>query len=126
MTRVVAGAFAALLLAGCGGGPEPTLSAIQDEIFTPKCATAGCHNAADQGGLMLTEGSAHAELVGVESEGAPGEQRVAPGNPDASVLMKVLQGPYELIPRMPSGMPKLPQGEIDAIREWIASGAPND
>lgn len=86
-------------------------------VFKEKCF--GCHGAdADdlRGGYnMLTRESM---LRGGESE----EQAVLPGNPDASPLYQaVLWEGYEMPPKEND---RLTQAETDAIRQWIASGAP--
>jgi hypothetical protein len=70
------------LAAGCGssgggsGGTtgstslQPTLSSIQQVIFTPSCAVGGCHNTADQasaGLLTLQSGASFASLINIPS-----------------------------------------------------------
>jgi hypothetical protein len=116
-----------------GEQPPPketmTLSRIQATIFTPRCAIAGgCHAGVGAPyGQDLSEGKAYASIVGVESQEVPGLLRVAPGDPDNSYLvMKVAGDPRIAGERMPFGGPYLEQAEIDAIREWIESGALNN
>ena len=134
-----------VLAAGCGGdgvfvssesageGPPPqetmTLSTIQATIFTPRCAIAGgCHAGVDAPfGQDLSAGKAYTSIVGIESQEVPGLQRVAPGDPDHSYLVMKIQGdPAIAGERMPLGGPYLTESEIDAIREWIRSGARNN
>jgi hypothetical protein len=103
-----------------------TLSTLQATIFTPRCAIAGgCHAGVDaQLGQDLSEGKTYASVVGVESQEVPGLLRVAPGDPDDSyLLMKVSGDPRIAGERMPYGGPYLETSEIEAIREWIESGA---
>ncbi len=105
----------------------PTLDQIQGAIFTPDCATAGCHNATTQAaGLSLADAdTSFAELVD-EFSGQNGQSNVKlvdPGNPDASYLIRKLEGAAGITGnRMPPGTP-LPQSEIDVIRQWITDGA---
>ena len=103
-----------------------TLTAIQNSVFTPRCA--GCHNGtgANLPGVMnLTSVSAsHAALVGVASREMPALLRVAPGDPNTSYLIHKLEGgPVIVGGRMPAGGPFLPQTTIDGIRLWITNGA---
>ncbi len=116
---------------GCSGGevgPEPIppeLSEIQAQIFTPNCTFSSCHGASAQQGLSLA-GPAHAAIVGVASTEVAGMMRVAPGDPAASYLLHKLEDakPTEGV-RMPPDQP-LPAHKIEAIRLWIAAGAPDD
>jgi hypothetical protein len=101
-----------------------TLDAIQASVFTPTCATAGCHSAASQaGGLILEAGQAYDSLVtnGGSNNPACAPLRVDPGNPDNSRLVQRIQG--NVTPQMPRGGPELSQTLIDDIREWISNGA---
>jgi hypothetical protein len=107
-------------------GTLPTLSSIQTNVFTPRCA--GCHTgvgAALPGALNLTSAPAsHAALVGIASLEVPTLQRVTAGNPSDSYLIRKLEGgPAIVANRMPLGGPFLDQTTINAIRQWIATGA---
>lgn len=112
------------------GPPEPvvTLSAIQDSVFSPRCAV--CHNgvgASLPGSLNLSSAAAsHAALVGVASLEVPELLRVAPGDPDNSYLVHKLEGSQAVGSRMPLGGPFLSEAEIGEVRQWIESGALND
>jgi len=111
--------------------PAPaTLAEIQDEIFTPRCATQFCHSQQVRaGGLVLEAGASGAQMVGVASTNAAalgqGLLRVAPGDPDASFLMIKILGPGDaaLGSRMPFGGAALTAAETAAVRSWIAAGA---
>ena len=104
----------AVLAAACAGGDAPTADAppdaaagpgaasfalLQARVLTPQCA--GCHTAgsptAVQSGLVLDAASAYAALVGVPPTNAnarrDGLRRVAPGQPDSSLLYHKLVVP---------------------------------
>ena len=100
----------------------PTLAQIQAVVFTPTCATAGCHaGGSPAGGLNLEDGNSHAALVGMPSTGNAAVNRVEPGQPDNSYLVQRIDG--TVTPRMPLGGAALSTQEIDAIRQWITDGA---
>lgn len=113
------------------GGLEPTLSSIQENIFTPTCARSGCHSAASaSNGLSLAEGDSFSELVGVASQDVPTMDRVDVGDPDNSYLLHKLRGTQGSVggsgSRMPQGELALSDEEIEAIEEWIENGAENN
>jgi len=112
---------------------QPTLASIQAEVFGPTCSI-GCHNGA--GGAppivmdLTNAGSSYLALVGAGGTGIPSMQqpavlRVAPGDPDASYLVRKIQGTLGItgqrMPPLPAGA--LPPATITAIRDWIAAGA---
>ena len=113
-----------------GVSVKPTLTDLQAKIFTPKCAQGGCHNAKDAGlayDLALDASqTSWQELVGVKAQGQTGWTLVVPGQPDQSFLLWTLQKPADIVPRMPLGGPYLTASDIDAVRQWIAKGAPAD
>jgi hypothetical protein len=110
----------------------PTLASIQEKIFTPSCAYAGCHTATHPLGLDLTsEATSHLTLVDVLSSMC-GNDRVEPGDPERSCLVWKVEGPdagwsYNGF-QMPRGdnpvspNPLSPE-QIAAIRGWILDGA---
>jgi hypothetical protein len=107
-------------------GFGPNFSEIQDNVFTPDCATSGCHaggNAA--AGLNLEEANSYAMLVGIQSSQDAALQRVEAGDPDNSYLVQKLEGTASAGQQMAPGAP-LPQAEIDVIRQWISDGAMDD
>ena len=110
---------------GGGGGESTTLSTIQDEIFTPTCALAGCHDSgSSSAGLVLQAGRSFDELVGVPSNQQPLLQRVSPGLPDSSYLLDKLRGAAGISgQRMPIGGPLLADEQLDGIVQWIEDGA---
>ncbi len=111
-----------------------TLSFIQDTVFTPSCALSGCHGSPNPAqGMNLTAGLTFSNIVDVPSTQQPSLRRVNPGNPDASYLIRKLEGEPSISGvRMPkvglSGCTTscLSQQTIDNIRQWISDGALND
>lgn len=134
----------ALAVAACGGGSGegldetgrplapggaqpsgPTLASIQARVFSVNCAFSGCHGGSSvQQGLRLDAGFSAANLINVPSPRDALLIRVVPGNPDASLLIRKLEGTQTLGDRMPQFGPYLPQATIDEIRLWIQNGAP--
>lgn len=113
-----------------GGEPPPDASAthtrIQNEIFTPTCAVAGCHDATgQQEGMVLSAGRSHAMIVGVPSREMPVLKRVEPGDPSNSYLYRKIVGSGISGTRMPPGG-RLTDQQITLVRDWIRRGAPND
>jgi hypothetical protein len=97
---------------------------IQDTIFTPICTA--CHVGANAPqGLRLDAANSYTMLVNVASAEVPGTLRVSPGNPDASYIVKKIEGTASVGARMPAnGPPYLTQDRIDLVRRWISAGAP--
>lgn len=109
-------------------GLQPTLSSIQENVFSPSCALSGCHAGPNpQQGMDLSAGAAHDNIVNVPSNEQPDLDRVEPGQPDASYLIHKIEGRATIVgQRMPLGREPLSQDEIDALRAWIADGAPDN
>lgn len=106
----------------------PTLASIQAKVFSPTCATAGCHTGPRGPGLpagqdLSSETESLASLVNVTSVLDPAFLRVSPGDADDSFLVRKLEGTQSVGSRMPLGGGPLPQTTIDAIRVWIDNGA---
>lgn len=102
------------------------LAWIQEQVFDVSCLT-DCHGkASPAAGLSLRAGESRAALVNMPSSQFSGWVRVKPGDPGASMLLVQLGGEPgpELEGYMPWGMPRLCDEKIDAIRRWVASGAP--
>lgn len=96
-------------------------------VFTPTCATSGCHSgAAPPAALNLEAANSHAMLVGIASSQDMGLLRVNPGNPNASYLIQKLEGTASSGQQMPPTGNPLAQAEIDVIRQWITDGAVDD
>lgn len=106
--------------------PSATFTRVQNEVFTPTCALAGCHDLnGQQGGLVLTTGRSYANVVNVSSTGLPALRRVQPGDPDSSYLYRKLTGAGIVGERMPL-VGTLDESRIRLVRDWIRRGAPND
>jgi hypothetical protein len=106
----------------------PTLDEIQAAVFTPTCATSACHSSANQAaGLSLADANtSFLELVGQFSNqnGQSNVLLVAPNDPDASYLIRKLEGTAGISgSQMPPGGTVLPQSDINVIRQWIQNGA---
>lgn len=134
--------FILVFLLACGGGSdsseeesdggiEPTLSSIQQNIFTPSCASGGCHSSTSaSAGLSLAEGESFDNLVGVAATQLLEMNRVKPGDPDNSYLVHKVEGTQSTVGGSGSRMPKdgltLSDEKIQAIRDWIEAGAENN
>jgi hypothetical protein len=71
--------------------PNPTLSSIQANVFTPGCVFANCHgNSGSKANLNLTNGQSFANLVSVESQLFPPSKRVEAADGENSILIKIL------------------------------------
>lgn len=142
--RVAASLLLAVWAAGCAGngdgldqngqpiagsgttGPiTADLQSIEHNVFTPICSK--CHvGAGAPEGLQLDAAHAYNLLVGVPSAEEPSLLRVNPGNPNASYLLLKIEGAAGTDgSQMPLGETPLQQPTIDAIRQWVANGAPN-
>lgn len=108
-----------------GGGTSPLLpnfASIQDNVFTPLCSP--CHIGATAPlGLRLDSANSFNLLVGVASVQEPALLRVDPGDPNASYLIRKLEGAASIGGQMPLGGTPLPQADINVIRQWIIDGA---
>ncbi len=106
---------------------NPVFSEIQTNVFTPNCATSGCHQGAGAPqGLRLDDVNSYALLVDVDSNEVPAIKRVAAADPDNSYLIQKLEGTATVGQQMPLGGPPLPQANINIIRQWITDGATDD
>ena len=139
--RLALNALAALLLAACGDvksptepsaapeGPAFTFAQIQSQIFTPTCAKAGCHAASAASGEMVLEaGQAYGQIVNRPAVGNSSLDRIEPGDPERSYLIKKLRGDPDITgERMPQDNPgSLTQEQMDGIVGWVLAGAPNN
>lgn len=108
--------------------PSATFSRVQREIFTPTCAVAGCHDRFGRSeNLLLAQGEAYGNLVGVPSTQIPLTPRVTPNDPERSYLYRKVTGASGILgTRMPQAGPNLSEAHLKLIRDWIRRGAPND
>lgn len=104
----------------------PTLSSLQQNIFTPICTQ--CHTGAIAPlALALDSGISLQNLVGIASVQMPAMVRVSPGDPEASYLVWKIEGRQGVVgEQMPRGLQPLSPAEISAVREWIQNGAADD
>jgi hypothetical protein len=88
-----------------------------------ECAIPSCHGDQDtMGGMQLTADVAYANLVGARATEVE-MQRVAPGDPASSYLLRKLLGTPAIIGQpMPIGA-SLPADQLRMISDWIATGA---
>lgn len=114
-------------------GGDIGFSAIWSQVFTGNgCKSVFCHGT-NAGNLSLeTRDGAYAQLVGVPASGplcsSSGLLRVAPGNPDGSLL---LQKMAHATPACGTVMPPaagvtVSEAQLAQVRAWIAAGAPNN
>jgi hypothetical protein len=113
--------------------PAAAFPQIHSTILEVTCTDRGCHNANDQsGGLVLQGSAAYANLVGAPPVNLAANQagmlRVDPGNPANSFLLTKLTLSAAFDPqlgsRMPLGKAPLSAAEIQLISDWITQGAP--
>jgi hypothetical protein len=112
-----------------GGGAAFTFSRVQAEIFTPTCAKGGCHDAAAaSGGMVLVAGRAYGEIVDRRSTENASLDRIEPGDPERSYMIKKLRGDPDITgAQMPLDNPgSLTREQMDGLVGWIRAGAPND
>lgn len=110
---------------------QPTLSSIQANIFTPRCAFTGCHVSGPDflpSSMPLSNTTqSFNSLVDQDSEERPQLERVDPGDAESSYLIHKLEGRSDIVgDRMPSGGPFLSTEQIDIIKQWIDNGAQNN
>ena len=106
----------------------PTLDQIQAVVFSPSCATAGCHTGPAgnflPAGLDLSNADASfASLVNAMSMQSMGQTLVIPGDPDNSYLIQKLEGNGLGNVMPPPPRAPLAAATIAEIRQWITDGA---
>lgn len=107
--------------------PTATFRRVQAEVFTPTCATVGCHHPLGQESqLVLTPDVAYAQTVNRASVENAALRRVEPGDPANSYLYRKIIGSGITGERMPQNLPPLSEAQIRLVRDWIRRGAPND
>jgi hypothetical protein len=106
----------------------PSFSSVVNEIFVRRGCTAGNCHGNGAGGLSLSSRAAtsYGSLVGVPSSDAPSILLVAPGSAANSYLVMKLEGNQVSGARMPIGGAPLSTTDLQAIKDWINAGAPNN
>jgi hypothetical protein len=112
----------------CACGPEPTFTNVREKVFEPRCSARVCHGGTDPKADLGLVDDPYAALVDVPSDVNPDRTRVVPGDPDKSVLYRVLVGDDPDVDPMPDGLPAgaLDDAYIEMVRQWIERGAPDD
>jgi len=110
---------------------EPKLSSLQHDIFDVSCNAPSCHGSGVKGGLSLIGTNSYEQLVGkqgtTDRKNTPPLFRVKPGSPDSSFLYIKITSPDTTQGEiMPKGSDKLTRDKIEAVRQWIFNGAPNN
>jgi len=134
MRRVSMILMLAMAAASCGADaplrelidPGPvTLQDVQTAVFTPSCATLGCHvGGGAPRGLDLSAGNALGNLVNVPSDEVGLYDRVEPGNAvDSYVYMKIVDDDRIVGDPMPAEGDELSSQRTALLREWIDQGA---
>src|SRR6185503_7997666 len=103
----------------------PAVPSLTDEvqpIFNASCALSNCHIGDGAGGLGLEAGRAFDELIDVPSTQVE-DLLVVPGMPEQSYLFEKVGEKPRQGERMPIGNVLDPL-DVEAIRQWIAGGAP--
>jgi hypothetical protein len=107
--------------------PTATFTRVQNEIFTPTCASIACHSTlVHQSEQVLAAGQAYVNTVNRPSIEMPNLVRIKPGDPANSYLYRKITGAGITGDRMPQSLPPLPDAQIKLVRDWIRRGAPND
>lgn len=97
----------------------PTTQGVRDAVFTPRCATGACHDAATAAGsLDLSVADPEAALANAPSGTCDGEVLLVPGNASASFIMAKLGDDPGCGDPMPPGDP-LEAGLVACMAEWI-------
>ena len=107
------------------------LTSLQQEIFDVRCNAPSCHGSGVKGGLSLVGANSYRQLVGVpgttDRMNTPPLFRVKSGSPDSSLLYIKITSPDSTQGElMTKGSDKLTPDEIEAARQWIIIGAPNN
>jgi len=103
---------------------ELEAAAAVESLLAGRCALPACHGAQAEGGMRLDAGSLYRQTVNVPSASQRGWLRVAPRDPERSLLYRRLLLPQDgghHGARMPKGMAPLSDDEMATIRRWIES-----
>lgn len=97
---------------------EALYTQLRGEIFTSICTQ--CHLSG--AGIPSFQGDGLCDAIGLSSERYPGETLIVPGDPDASLIVKKVEGNLGsgLGGRMPLGGAPLSDVQIQKIGEFIS------
>jgi Copper type II ascorbate-dependent monooxygenase, C-terminal domain len=141
---VIAISGLSLLMPACkknsstGSSEKGSWTIIQEKIFTPSCATTGCHSSTTdatylQHNLVLAAGVAYDNLINKAPKNTAantdGLARIKPGDYLKSLLYHKIDcraGHHSSNygSTMPLGGTNLTLGQIEFIKQWIFKGAP--
>jgi mono/diheme cytochrome c family protein len=128
MKRLAAALLGGLLQAAVATAAPVSFQRDVLPIFKQHCMA--CHiSGEEQGGLALAPRLAHASLVGVPSRESA-LLRVKPGQPEASYLVRKIDGTHQEAGgsgvQMPMGDAGLDAAARETIRRWVVEGAGRD
>src|SRR5215207_1169988 len=104
--------LATLLVAGLpAAAADADLAARAEEVFRAHCVE--CHGGA----------RARAGVNVLDRDGLVKKEKVVPGKPDDSTLYQLITATDETV-MPPTGRPRLTAEQVEAVRKWIAAGAP--
>ncbi|MDF1564197.1 MAG: hypothetical protein P1V51_14200 [Deltaproteobacteria bacterium] len=117
-----------------GGGPTAlTFTELQSQIFSARCASAGCHGGGNS--PTLSGGGVYAGLVGVATGELPSMSYIEPGFPADSYLYRKVEGTQGSActdaglsaavcgVQMPRNQTPLTAAQLEGLRLWIEEGA---
>ncbi len=105
-----------------GAGDDASFRSDVAPIFAERCVY--CHNPNSAQEPDLTQ--PFDPVVGIVKVAAGNGVRVVPGDPDASLLVKDIEGKAEGSVPMPFHPERLTEAEVSALIRWISQGAPNN
>ena len=124
-TIAIALAVASVAALAVRAGTPPSYAKDVEPIFIKHCAD--CHGGdSPKKGLDLSQDKGYATVLQRKSQEEPLMQLVKAGDPAASYLwLKVSHTATEGrgMPRTIFGAKKLPQPQLDTVKEWIIQGA---
>jgi hypothetical protein len=98
---------------------------VPQEVIAARCATSGCHSAADKAqGLDLQSPDLAARLVGVAATETTGFLLIDPAAPENSAVYAKLTAAPPYGARMPLGRTALDDATLACVLAWV--GNPNN
>lgn len=124
-TAVALGALVSLLAVDTAPARADDPRSEAQAVFDASCVK--CHGARRTSAGLDLSADATGGLAGRASTQAPSMALVEPGNPDASYLFLKITDRHEGTgegARMPLSGGALAPDDVEAVRRWIAAGAP--